>query len=35
MHGGELRIDSEKGVGTRICLILPVAPEQGASTNLH
>jgi two-component system cell cycle sensor histidine kinase PleC len=35
MHGGELRIESEKGRGTRVCIILPVAPAPGSETNLH
>lgn len=29
LHGGDLRIDSEKGRGTRITLILPLAAETG------
>ena len=33
MHGGELRIESRKGHGTRICLILPLARD--AAGNLH
>jgi two-component system cell cycle sensor histidine kinase PleC len=28
MHGGDLRIDSQKGAGTRVTVILPVAREE-------
>jgi two-component system cell cycle sensor histidine kinase PleC len=35
MHGGELRIDSEKGHGTRICIILPTVRGAGGDGNLH
>ena len=35
MHGGELRIESEKGCGSRICIILPVARVSGSDGNLH
>jgi two-component system cell cycle sensor histidine kinase PleC len=35
MHGGELRIESMKGSGTRICLILPVVCDAGSDDNLH
>jgi two-component system, cell cycle sensor histidine kinase PleC len=33
LHGGDLRIDSQRGVGTRVSIILPVA-EQG-DQNVH
>jgi two-component system cell cycle sensor histidine kinase PleC len=34
LHGGDLRIDSQKGVGTRVSIILPLdVPE--AESNLH
>ena len=35
MHGGELRIDSEKGKGTRVCLILPLAHAAQGDGNIH
>jgi two-component system cell cycle sensor histidine kinase PleC len=35
MHGGELRIESEKGCGSRVCIILPVARAAGGDGNLH
>jgi two-component system cell cycle sensor histidine kinase PleC len=35
MHGGDLRIDSQKGRGTRISLVLPLAREAGGEANLH
>jgi two-component system cell cycle sensor histidine kinase PleC len=35
MHGGELSIESEKGRGTRVCIILPVARTAGGDCNLH
>jgi two-component system, cell cycle sensor histidine kinase PleC len=35
MHGGELKIESEKGRGTVIRVTLPVAQETSASGNLH
>jgi len=35
MHGGELRIDSQKGRGTRICLILPIVRGASGDSNLH
>jgi two-component system cell cycle sensor histidine kinase PleC len=35
LHGGELGIESEKGSGTRISLILPVAIAAGGEGNLH
>lgn len=31
LHGGELTIHSEPGVGTRVCVRLPVAAEQGVT----
>ncbi len=35
MHGGELRIDSQKGAGTRVSLMLPLARASDADGNLH
>ncbi len=39
LHGGDLRIDSQKGVGTRVSLILPIAEAADAATpsepNIH
>jgi signal transduction histidine kinase len=35
MHGGELRIESEKGRGSRVCIILPVARAAAGDGNLH
>jgi two-component system, cell cycle sensor histidine kinase PleC len=35
MHGGELRIESEKGHGTRVCIILPVARATSGNGNTH
>jgi two-component system, cell cycle sensor histidine kinase PleC len=35
MHGGELRIESEKGRGTRVLIILPVARAPAGDANLH
>ena len=39
LHGGDLRIDSQKGVGTRVSLILPIAEAAGTSAtsepNIH
>ena len=35
MHGGELRIESRKGQGTRIRIILPLARDTGKTGNLH
>ena len=35
MHGGELRIQSEKGRGTCIRIILPIAHTPGGDANLH
>jgi two-component system cell cycle sensor histidine kinase PleC len=35
MHGGEFRIKSDKGRGTEITLILPVARPGGRETNIH
>ena len=34
LHGGDLRIDSQKGVGTRVSLILPV-DQPGSEPNIH
>ncbi len=35
MLGGELRIESEKGRGSRVCIILPVARAAAGDGNLH
>jgi two-component system cell cycle sensor histidine kinase PleC len=35
MHGGDLRIDSAKGQGTRICIILPIAGEAAGNGKFH
>ena len=36
LHGGDLRIDSQKGAGTRVSVILPVADgAKPASANIH
>jgi signal transduction histidine kinase len=35
LHGGDLRVDSHKGRGTRIRLILPVARAEGGEDNHH
>ncbi len=36
LHGGDLRIDSQKGAGTRVSLILPLAePRPAAEANIH
>jgi len=35
LHGGDLRIASEKGNGTRIAVTLPLAPPPAAEPNLH
>ncbi len=35
MHGGELRIESQKGRGTRMCIILPVVRDAGGGGKLH
>ncbi len=35
LHGGDLRIDSQKGVGTRVSVILPTADNPAAETQLH
>jgi len=32
LHGGDLRIDSQKGVGTRVSIILPTAETPAAAT---
>ena len=34
LHGGDLRIDSQKGVGTRVSLILPTADSPAATQEL-
>ncbi len=33
LHGGDLRIDSQRGVGTRVSIILPVA--EAGDSNFH
>jgi two-component system cell cycle sensor histidine kinase PleC len=36
LHGGDLRIDSQKGSGTRVSLILPIAEtKSSAEANIH
>ncbi len=35
LHGGELRVSSEKGVGTRVCVTLPLARRDNSDTNFH
>jgi two-component system cell cycle sensor histidine kinase PleC len=35
MHGGELRIESEKGRGTRVTINLPTVRGTGGGNNLH
>ena len=35
LHGGELRISSEKGAGTRISVTLPLAHPAASESNLH
>ena len=37
MHGGDLRIDSQKGAGTRVSVILPTVPEAATTqeSKLH
>ena len=35
LHGGELQIDSIKGRGTRVTLILPLAPAGSLESNFH
>ena len=36
LHGGDLRIDSQKGAGTRVSVILPVASATpAADANIH
>ncbi|WP_373504409.1 sensor histidine kinase [Aestuariivirga sp.] len=35
LHGGDLRIDSQKGVGTRVSLILPIFDPASADQNVH
>jgi two-component system, cell cycle sensor histidine kinase PleC len=32
MHGGDLRIDSQKGAGTRVTIVIPVAGAQPGAT---
>ena len=34
MHGGDLRIDSQKGAGTRVTVILPVAREEESENKI-
>ncbi len=35
LHGGDLRIDSQKGAGTRVSLILPTTDGAAAETPVH
>ena len=35
LHGGDLRIDSQKGVGTRVSIILPTADNAAAEPQVH
>jgi two-component system cell cycle sensor histidine kinase PleC len=35
LHGGDLRIDSQKGVGTRVSIILPTADSPATEPQLH
>jgi two-component system, cell cycle sensor histidine kinase PleC len=35
LHGGDLRIDSQKGAGTRVSIILPISSAETAASELH
>jgi two-component system cell cycle sensor histidine kinase PleC len=35
LHGGDLRIASQKGVGTRICLSLPLLHSPDTAAHIH
>jgi two-component system cell cycle sensor histidine kinase PleC len=35
LHGGDLRVSSEKGSGTRVCVTLPLARPAAPDSNFH